>query len=91
MPVEYAENCAKAMVDAVRRGDRYMTIPTWFRVLYLWRVFAPEVPEWCYRMLYMTRPGQPASGALSKKMVDVTGAKHVLYPSSLHSSEVKKE
>ncbi|KAF3334485.1 11-beta-hydroxysteroid dehydrogenase 1B-like protein [Carex littledalei] len=91
MPVEYAENCAKAMVDAVCRGDRYLTIPTWFRVIYLWRVFAPEVPEWCYRMLYMTQPGHPASEAPSKKMLDATGAKHVLYPSSLQTPEIKKE
>ncbi|KAJ4818752.1 11-beta-hydroxysteroid dehydrogenase-like protein [Rhynchospora pubera] len=91
MPVIYAENCAKAIVDAVCRGDRYLTIPTWFRVLYLWRVFAPEVPEWCYRMMYMTRPGQPATEALGKKMVDATGAKDVLYPSSLHTSEIKKD
>ncbi|KAJ4752126.1 11-beta-hydroxysteroid dehydrogenase-like protein [Rhynchospora pubera] len=91
MPVICAENCAKAIVDAVCRGDRYLTIPTWFRVLYLWRVFAPEVPEWCYRMMYMTRPGQPATEALGKKMVDATGAKDVLYPSSLHTSEIKKD
>lgn len=91
MPVEYAENCAKAMVDAVCRGDRYLTIPMWFRVIYLWRVFAPEVPEWCYRMLYMTQPGHPASEAPSKRMLDATGTKHVLYPSSLQTPEIKKE
>jgi len=91
MPVLQTDKVAKEIVDSVCRGDRYLTIPTWFRVLYLWRVFAPEVVDWCFRMLYMTRPGAPPTDAPSKKLVDLTGAKNVLYPSSLQSPEVKKD
>lgn len=40
-PVIYSEECAKAIVDAARRGKRYLTVATWFAVLYLWRVFVP--------------------------------------------------
>ncbi|XP_072960430.1 11-beta-hydroxysteroid dehydrogenase A-like [Typha angustifolia] len=90
-PVVHTEECAKAMMDAACRGDRTVTVPAWFRVLYLWRVFAPEVFDWCYRMLYVTSPGAHHGESPSKKLVDMTGAKEFLYPSSIKSPEIKNE
>ncbi|XP_006664013.1 11-beta-hydroxysteroid dehydrogenase A-like [Oryza brachyantha] len=89
-PVEYAKNCAKAMVQAARQGERYLTLPSWFSTMYLWRVFAPEIVEFCYRLLYMHRHGGNQADAPSKKMAEA-GAKQLLYPTSLRSAEIKDD
>uniref|UniRef100_A0A0E0GB63 Uncharacterized protein n=1 Tax=Oryza nivara TaxID=4536 RepID=A0A0E0GB63_ORYNI len=89
-PVEYAKNCAKAMVQAVRQGERCLTVPPWFSTMYLWRVFAPEVVEFCYRLLYMQSHGGSQADAPSKKMAEA-GGKKLLYPTSLRSADIKDE
>ncbi|XP_062204594.1 11-beta-hydroxysteroid dehydrogenase 1A-like isoform X2 [Phragmites australis] len=89
-PVEYAKNCAKAMVQAARQGEHYLTVPAWFRAMYLWRVFAPEVVEICYRLLYMHGHDANQTEALSKKMAEA-GGKHLLYPTSLRSDDIKSD
>lgn len=43
---------AKAMVDAICRGERYVTEPSWYRVLYLYKFLCPEVMEWCFNVVY---------------------------------------
>ncbi|KAK9090076.1 hypothetical protein Sjap_023253 [Stephania japonica] len=89
-PVGQAQDCAKAIVSSVCRGDNYVTQPSWFRVLYYWQVFFPEVLQWCFHFMYVTKPGSQRE-ALSKRIVDFTGAKYFLYPSSIQSSEIKQE
>ncbi|CAN4100622.1 unnamed protein product [Withania somnifera] len=76
-PVAKVESCAKTIVNSARRGQRYVTIPAWFRVSYLWKVFAPEVVEWMYRLI--------------KKIVDYTGAQNVLYPDTIWTAEIKTD
>ncbi|WVZ78083.1 hypothetical protein U9M48_025848 [Paspalum notatum var. saurae] len=87
-PVDYAKNCAKAMVQAAQQGERYLTVPAWFRAMYLWRVFAPEVVEICYRLLYMH--GGHGTRQPSKMMAE-SGGKQLLYPTSLRSDDIKSE
>ncbi|CAK9138276.1 unnamed protein product [Ilex paraguariensis] len=82
-PVATTDYCAKAIVDGVCRGDRYVTVPAWFRVTYLWRVFWPEVIDWTYRLLFNPRPGASPEEALSKRLLDLTGAQKILYPETL--------
>ena len=89
-PVEYAKNCAKAMVQAAQQGERYLTVPAWFRPMYLWRVFAPEVVEACYRLLYMHGHGARQADTASRTMAD-SGGKQLLYPTSLRSEEIKSD
>ncbi|XVF54723.1 hypothetical protein PTKIN_Ptkin05aG0204000 [Pterospermum kingtungense] len=91
VPVGSASGCAEAIVNSACRGDRYLTQPSWFSVTYLWKVFFPEVIEWSYRLFYLSRPGAPPQEAQSKKVLDLTGAKDVLYPPTTQSSEIKKE
>ncbi|KAG6683265.1 hypothetical protein I3842_12G003800 [Carya illinoinensis] len=88
IPVETAGACAAAIVKSACRGDRYLTEPAWFKVIYFWKVFFPEVIEWCYRLMYMNSSPQEAP---SKKILDLTGAKNILYPSTLHTSEIKTD
>nr|CAD1836601.1 unnamed protein product [Ananas comosus var. bracteatus] len=87
-PMEYAAECARCMVEAARRGERRVTVPAWFRVLHLWWVFAPEVFDWCFRVLYVA---PPPGDAPVKTILDLSSAKAVLYPSSSHSPDIKNE
>lgn len=91
IPVQKVESCAKAIVRSAVRGERYVTEPAWFRVTQMWKMFCPEVIEWVYRLMYITRPGEE-EGALGKKMMDYTGAKHLVYPETLHAdTDIKRE
>ncbi|XP_021737907.1 11-beta-hydroxysteroid dehydrogenase 1B-like, partial [Chenopodium quinoa] len=73
VPVTSADRCAKAIIDSARRGDKYLTVPSWMRVTILWKVFLPEVLEWCNRMLLVAGPERPPTEAPSKKFLDLTG------------------
>lgn len=86
------ESAVKAIVNGVCRGERYVTEPAWFKVTYFWKVFCPEVIEWLYRLLYITSSrGASPKDTLSKKLVDYTGAKRLIYPESIHSAAPKME
>ncbi|XP_071722703.1 11-beta-hydroxysteroid dehydrogenase 1A-like [Rutidosis leptorrhynchoides] len=91
LPVASVRNCAKAIVNGACRGDKYVTVPGWFKMSYYWKVFCPDVLDWTLRFLYCTRPGEPAYQAPSKKILDFTGAKHIFYPDTLHNTQIKSE
>ncbi|XP_010249449.1 PREDICTED: 11-beta-hydroxysteroid dehydrogenase 1B-like [Nelumbo nucifera] len=90
-PVEKAEGCAKAIVKSACRGDRYLTQPLWFRVMFVWKVVCPHVLEWFYRLLYVTPPGTSQRDAPSKKILHHTAANNLLYPSSIQSLETRAD
>lgn len=89
IPVGRAEACAKAIVKSACRGEKYLTEPSWFRVTYLWKVLCPEVIEWCFRLFYLARPGE--SETLSKKILDISGARGFLYPTTIQTTDVKAD
>ncbi|KAL5731177.1 11beta-hydroxysteroid dehydrogenase [Ranunculus cassubicifolius] len=86
-PVSSVDACARGIVKGVCRGDRYITEPSWFKVLYFWKVFCPEVVEWFTHQMLMS--GTSQRGTLSKKILDITGAKSFLYPKSIRSPQLK--
>ncbi|KAK4351113.1 hypothetical protein RND71_030426 [Anisodus tanguticus] len=88
-PVVKVEDCAKAIVNGACRGERYITVPAWFRVTYLWKVFCPEVVEWILRLLCLTGSGKSPEDALSKKILNYTGVQKVLYPENIQQLEHK--
>lgn len=88
-PVGSASGCAKEIVKSVARGDRYLIVPGWFRMWYVVKVFCPELVEWASRFMYMT--SDSAKEPLSKKILDATGAKNVLYPPSIQTPDVKTD
>ncbi|XVF08667.1 hypothetical protein REPUB_Repub07fG0022500 [Reevesia pubescens] len=91
IPVLSVGECARAIVNSTCRGDRYLTQPSWFSVTYLWKLFFPEVIEWGCRLFYFSRPGAPYQEAPSKKILDLAGAKNVLYPSTIQSPDIKTD
>ncbi|XP_049394214.1 11-beta-hydroxysteroid dehydrogenase A-like [Solanum stenotomum] len=90
-PVMKVEDCAKAIVNGACRGERYITVPSWFRVTYLWKVFCPDVVEWFLRLLYLSGWGASPEDAPSKKILDYTGVQKVLYPENIRELEPKTE
>lgn len=91
IPIERADSCAKAIVRSAVRGERYLTEPRWFRMTYLWKIFCPEVLEWMYRLFYIGNPGSADAEPLSKKLVDYSGAKSLLYPESVYVAQPKRD
>ncbi|KAM7269954.1 hypothetical protein ACFE04_029168 [Oxalis oulophora] len=45
---EATDVCAKAIVDGVCRGDVYVTVPSWVRVVYLVHGLCPEFTGWFF-------------------------------------------
>ncbi|KAK4264542.1 hypothetical protein QN277_025702 [Acacia crassicarpa] len=89
VPVGSASECAKAIVKSVARGERCLTVPGWFKMLYVMKVLCPELVEWGLRLMYVT--GDSAKEAYSKKILDATGAKTVLYQTSIQTPDVKTD
>lgn len=90
-PVVRAERCAEAIVDAVCRGRRSVTVPAWYRALFLWRAFAPEVGDLFQRVFYRRSSGDEGSQMRTRRVLELTGAKALLQPPSLHTSEIKRD
>ncbi|KAL2515057.1 11-beta-hydroxysteroid dehydrogenase 1A [Forsythia ovata] len=91
IPVQRVESCARGIVSSACKGEKYVTEPAWFRVTFLWKIFCPELIEWTYRLLYITRPEESPKDALGKKLVDFTGAKKFLYPETIQVPDLKKD
>ncbi|KAJ8634159.1 hypothetical protein MRB53_027495 [Persea americana] len=99
----FGRRCQSRRVHAVRgagsgtlwetacSGGRYVTEPSWFGWLLLYKVFAPELLEWFYRIMLVTEPGTSQRDATTKKILDAIGAKKYLYPDTIQSSEVKRD
>ncbi|XP_059633495.1 11-beta-hydroxysteroid dehydrogenase 1A-like isoform X2 [Cornus florida] len=53
VPVMTSRRAAEALVDGVRRGERHVTEPKWYRVWFLVGALCPQVMDWCYgRILF---------------------------------------
>lgn len=82
-----AEDCAKSIVRGSCRGDRYVTVPSWFSMFKLWRALAPELMDTLFRLVALPKP--ESKKPPSKVMLDATGGKEILYPTSIKSPEIK--
>ncbi|XP_071729384.1 11-beta-hydroxysteroid dehydrogenase-like 4A [Rutidosis leptorrhynchoides] len=43
LPLESVEECAKAIVNSVRRGDEYLVEPKWMGTVFIWAMLFPEI------------------------------------------------
>lgn len=90
MPIMPAKECARAIVKSACQGDHYVAQPPWIRPTLFWRVFWPEILDWCNRILLVPGPGQPETDTLSKKIFDMfPGVDRYLYPGTIHFPELK--
>ncbi|KAL2935678.1 11-beta-hydroxysteroid dehydrogenase 1B [Bienertia sinuspersici] len=83
------ERAARSIIRGVCRGDRYVTVPAWFKVTYFLKVLFPEVLEWTYRLLYLTSTHDIPTGTPEKHKIDYPGARGMLYPGS--PTDVKRK
>ncbi|XP_059635994.1 11-beta-hydroxysteroid dehydrogenase A-like [Cornus florida] len=53
VPVMSSRRAAEALVDGIRRGERYVTEPKWYKALFMVEALCPQVMDWCYgRILF---------------------------------------
>lgn len=45
------EEFARLIVSGACRGDAYVKFPSWYDIFLLYRVFAPRVLNWAFRLL----------------------------------------
>jgi hypothetical protein len=83
VPVTPVSECASAAVKGVLRGHHDVTVPFYYSVFLLYRVFAPEVLMWAFRLVYVLNPKKPPS----KKILEATEANKILYPASIQKSD----
>ncbi|KAH7432702.1 hypothetical protein KP509_07G035800 [Ceratopteris richardii] len=90
VPVQYGEDCAKAIVRGALRNYKYVRVPYWYTVFLLYRVFAPEVLDFLLALIYLVpTPGRKDGAPLSKALIDIPGAKALLYPTTLRAPRTK--
>ncbi|KAJ6837139.1 11-beta-hydroxysteroid dehydrogenase 1B-like [Iris pallida] len=83
LPVGYTKKCAEVIVDCARRGDEYVTWPSWYSPFHVVMCVAPELVNWFSRTFYLTKPGDCPGNTLSRKILEMTRAKQFLYPPSI--------
>ncbi|KDP22587.1 hypothetical protein JCGZ_26418 [Jatropha curcas] len=87
MPVESTPECAKAIVKSACRGEKYLTEPDWYRAIFFWKVFCPDVIEWSNRFFLMPGPGRSERDTISKNIVDVVTKVKEFLISSIGTAE----
>ncbi|KAL5717370.1 11beta-hydroxysteroid dehydrogenase [Ranunculus cassubicifolius] len=75
MPMRSASECAKVIMDGVRRGDRYVTDPSWYGIFYVCKVFAPEIVEWVFRVMYVSIPTYQLNKGKQRNISKASGIK----------------
>jgi 11beta/17beta-hydroxysteroid dehydrogenase len=60
LPGGHVEAYARALVAGACRGDAYVKRPSWYDVFLVFRVFAPDVLAWTFRLLLSTSTPPPA-------------------------------
>ncbi|PIA51017.1 hypothetical protein AQUCO_01100082v1 [Aquilegia coerulea] len=75
-PVQSASACAKNIVNAVCRGDRHVTSPSWCSFVYIGKVFVPEIIEWVAHILFIIIPNITKTDAAAVNNIsDTNGIK----------------
>ncbi|CAL1412902.1 unnamed protein product [Linum trigynum] len=91
VPVASVRSTASAIVKSACRGDKYLTVPAWYRTTWLWKIFCPDAVELAYRLFFTSPPGEPETAAPSKRVLEMTGAQRLLYPESIQNPNIKRE
>ncbi|KAI5655926.1 hypothetical protein M9H77_24719 [Catharanthus roseus] len=55
------EEFAKLIVSGACRGDAYVKYPSWYDIFFLYRVFAPNVLFWTFRVLFTNHSARRTS------------------------------
>ncbi|KAM3221890.1 11-beta-hydroxysteroid dehydrogenase-like 6 [Capsicum annuum] len=88
-PILPVEKCTRSIGRSACRGDNYLTEPPWFKTLFIYVLFFPEVVDLFERWFLIPGPRKPATEAPSKILLDVTGLQEYVYPPSALSPHIK--
>lgn len=55
------DDFARLIVAGACRGDAYVKYPSWYDIFLLYRVFAPKVLNWTFRLILPTHGGRRTS------------------------------
>lgn len=55
------EEFARLIVSGACRGEPYVKFPSWYDIFLLYRVFAPNVVNWTFRVLFASNGGRRTS------------------------------
>ncbi|KAM1736879.1 hypothetical protein FF2_014888 [Malus domestica] len=91
IPILPVKEAAKSIVDSACRGENYLTVPAWIWQSFYWKVFFPEILEWCSRTLLISKAGNDERDTLSKKLLYLSGLKQHLYPETVRDPHVKEQ
>jgi 11beta/17beta-hydroxysteroid dehydrogenase len=69
LPGGHVEAYARALVAGACRGDAYVKRPSWYDVFLVFRVFAPDVLAWTFRLLLSTSTPAPAGPSASASAI----------------------
>lgn len=84
MPIRSVKVASAKILNGVCRGDSYLLEPSWIKASFYWKALCPEVLEWCNRLLLVGTGAEDSKrNAISKKILDWSGLKEYLYPSSV--------
>ncbi|PRQ20743.1 putative oxidoreductase [Rosa chinensis] len=84
-----AEDFARLIVAGACRGDAYVKYPSWYDIFLLYRVFAPNILNWTFRMILPTHgmrrtsligTGRPISseGSYGRPLLEGTSPRRLL-------------
>ncbi|XP_071703290.1 11-beta-hydroxysteroid dehydrogenase-like 2 [Rutidosis leptorrhynchoides] len=51
-----AKTCAKAVVDSTKRGEKYITMPSWMETVLLWKLFCPQITNSIMNFVFVLWP-----------------------------------
>ncbi|KAF8404291.1 hypothetical protein HHK36_009179 [Tetracentron sinense] len=57
----HVEEYARLIVSGACRGDAYVKFPNWYDIFLVYRVFAPNVLVWTFRLLFTTNGARKSS------------------------------
>jgi len=60
IPMGSASTCAKAIVEGACRGDMYVTDPSWWKVLFPWKVLHSQLVDWACNFIAGPSPKKSA-------------------------------
>ncbi|XP_052184273.1 11-beta-hydroxysteroid dehydrogenase 1A-like [Diospyros lotus] len=74
-PMMGSSACANAIVEAVCRGDKYVTEPKWYKPFFIVKVLCPELFEWFYTLMYLKSMRSSSNGPSDTTPIQSSQAK----------------
>lgn len=94
------EEFARLIVSGACRGDAYVKFPSWYDIFLLYRVFAPNVLSWTFRLLVspngarrtsLIGTGRPFAEASGRPLLEGSSPRKLLTGPVTFAQQLKME